>query len=146
MPVMPLSSNKQPCAVWWLHLRLKQTANHWGGESSKLKCPLRRQSQKRVEPLNVNYLRAFCARQVPRRPLSGFPSSERGTAGPVRCPAVPTTPPDRRPPYRWRSDCYLCPLGTSAEGKGGVLTPKELYAPRPLHTSYLPLFPVWWYW
>lgn len=73
----------------------------------------------------VNDLQAFCALQAPRRPPSSSPSSERGRAAPARCLAAPTTPPDRRPPYRSRSGCCPCPPGTSAVEEGGTLPPSD---------------------
>lgn len=85
----------------------------------------RKSNLKSTEPINVNYLRAFCALQAPRRLPSSSPSSERGTAGPARCLAVPTTHPDHRPPYRSRSGCCLCPPGTSAVEEGGILPPTD---------------------
>lgn len=63
--------------------------------------------------INV-YLRASCARQEPRPPLSGSPRSEHDTIWPVHCPATPATHLDHTPPCTSHIDCCLCPPGTSA--------------------------------
>lgn len=69
------------------------------------------------------YLQASCERQVPRPLLSGSPSSGHGTVWHVHCLARPTTHPDRRLPCKSRTDCCLCPPGTSAVTEGRTIIP-----------------------